>query len=122
MDVLVDSSVWIAHFRSRNEALVDLLSRDQVLIHPMILGELACGTPPDRVRTLADLSSLRYGQQASLSEALEFVERHQLYGLGCGLVDMFLLASTLMSKATLWTLDKRLGKLAGRFGVLHTTQ
>ena len=122
MDVLVDSSVWIAHFRKRDEALVDLLGRDRVLIHPMILGELACGTPPDRARTLADLSTLRYGQQPSLSEAMDFVERHQLYGLGCGLVDMFLLASARMSHATLWTLDKRLGKLAARFGVLHAIQ
>jgi predicted nucleic acid-binding protein len=78
MDVLVDTSVWVAHFRSRNEALVDLLSQDRVLIQPMILGELACGTPPDRARTLADLSSLRHCQEPSLREALDFVERHQL--------------------------------------------
>jgi predicted nucleic acid-binding protein len=115
MDVLIDTSVWIAHFRERNDGLVDLLNQDHVLIHPMILGELACGTPPDRVRTLADLSNLRYSQQPTLGEVMKFVERHQLYGLGCGLIDMFLLASALMSHSKLWTLDKRLAKLSARW-------
>lgn len=119
INVLVDTSVWIAHFRNRNDALVELLLQDRVLIHPMILGEIACGTPPDRMRTLADLSSLRYCQQPSHAEVITFVERHRLYGLGCGLVDMFLLASALMSNSKLWTLDKRLEKLATHFDISH---
>lgn len=42
----------------------------------------------------------------------------KLYGLGCGLVDIVLLASTLMTpNAELWTLDKRLNALSDRFGV-----
>ena len=49
---------------------------------------------------------------------MAFIEREKLYGLGCGLVDMLLLASTLITPgAALWTLDKRLAELAGRFGV-----
>jgi hypothetical protein len=39
-------------------------------------------------------------------------------GLGCGLVDISLLASTLITPDTLlWTQDKRLALLAMRFGV-----
>ena len=59
-------------------------------------------------------------QLASLREVMDFIEREELYGLGCGSVDMVLLASTLVtSVAALWTLDERLAALADRFGVLH---
>lgn len=118
--VLVDTSVWVAHFRQRHEALVALLAADQALIHPMVLGELACGTPPQRTRTLSDLGLLQTTQQASLREVMAFVDRGQLFGLGCGLVDMSLLASTLLTPgARLWTLDKRLADLAARYEVAH---
>ena len=118
--VLVDTSVWGYHFRQRCAALANLLTLDLVLIHPMVLGELACGTPPSREQTLADLARLQPTQQASMREVLAFVERERLFGLGCGLVDMALLASTLMTPgAELWTLDKRLVALAERFGVMH---
>ncbi len=54
--VLVDTSVWIDHFRNRNEALVNLLNQDLALTHPMVIGEIACGTPPaPRTQTLGDL-------------------------------------------------------------------
>ncbi len=119
-DVLVDTSVWVGHFRERDGTLIDLLTSDRVLMHPLVLGELACGTPPARSQTLGDLALLRPSQQASLPEVMAFIEREALFGLGCGLVDVLLLASTLMTPdAELWTLDKRLASLASRFGVLH---
>lgn len=118
--VLIDTSVWVAHFRQHNPALVSLLSADQALMHPMVLGELACGTPPKRERTLSDLGLLQTTQQASLGEVIAFVDREQLFGLGCGLVDISLLASTLLTPGTtLWTLDKRLAELAARYRVAH---
>lgn len=121
MTVLVDTSVWVDHFRRRNETLGSLLSRHLALIHPMVLGELACGTPPaPRTRTLHDLSLLMAAEQATLDEVMQFVEREKLYGLGCGLVDLSLLASTLVTPgARLWTLDRRLADLANRFGVAY---
>lgn len=119
--VLIDTSVWIEHFRQRSEALIDLLEGDVALTHPMVCAELACGTPPaPRAQTLHDLELLRPTQQASLREVVDFIEREKLYGLGCGLVDMVLLASTLITPgAELWTLDKRLAALSERFGVMH---
>ena len=118
--VLVDTSVWVDHFRNRNDALVELLALDLVLAHPMILGEIACGTPPNRVKTLMDIDRLQPSQQASVREVMAFVERERLFGMGCGLVDMLLLASTLMTPGVeLWTLDRRLSGLAERFGVRH---
>ncbi len=119
MSVLIDTSVWVDHFRRRSEALIRLLVQDLALTHPMVVAELACGTPPEpRARTLKDIAALQPVRSAHLDEVLEFVERESLYGLGCGLVDLTLLASTLMTAgSSLWTLDKRLAGLAERFGV-----
>jgi predicted nucleic acid-binding protein len=118
--VLIDTSVWVAHFRERNEHLVGLLLSDAALTHPMIWGELACGTPPDRARTLGDIRLLEQAQHANLGEVLAFVEKEQLYGLGCGLIDLTLLASVILTPgAELWSLDKRLAALAERYGVMH---
>jgi hypothetical protein len=118
--VLVDTSVWVDHFRLGNDALVELLELDLVMAHPLIVGEIACGTPPRRIQTLSDLNGLQQTQQVSVREVLEFIERERLFGLGCGLVDLMLLASALMTPGVeLWTLDQRLSTLAERFGVLY---
>ena len=121
MSVIVDTSVWVDHFRQTNRALVDLMLQDSVLVHPMVIVEIACGTTPaPRSQSLENLALLQLCKQATLSEVLALVDRERLYGLGCGLVDMCLLASTLITPAAaLWTLDKRLAGLAQRFGVAH---
>ncbi len=118
--ILVDTSVWVDHFRQHNAALASLLDLDLVMVHPLVIGEIACGTPPDRTQTLSDLRVLQQTQQASINEVVDFIARERLFGLGCGLVDLLLLASAMMSPGVeLWTLDKRLCALAERFGVLH---
>ncbi|WP_028218239.1 type II toxin-antitoxin system VapC family toxin [Paraburkholderia oxyphila] len=119
MNVLIDTSVWVDHFRQRNETLIQLITSDQALTHSLVLLELACGTPPaPRARTLSDIGLLRRAQQATSSEVMQFVEAEQLYGRGCGGVDLTLLASTLMTPgASLWTLDRRLERLARQFNV-----
>ena len=76
MSVLLDSSVWVDHFRRRNDRLVDLIVMDLGLTHPMIVGELACGTPPaPRLQTLSDIELLRPVTPASVRETIEFIER-----------------------------------------------
>jgi len=117
--VLADSSVWVAHFRKSSRLLQSLLATDQVLCHPLILLELACGTPPaPRERTLGDLKKLQQSVVATTEETLELVEREQLQDLGCGAVDMSLLASVLLtSDALLWTVDKNLDALSTRMGI-----
>lgn len=112
--VLVDTSVWIAHFRRSNPLLAGLLEQDRVLMHPHVLLEIACGTPPaPRARTLTYLSHLRAAPQASATELLEFIARHKLHNRGCGMVDLSLLASArLAPHARLWTLDQSLQTLA----------
>jgi predicted nucleic acid-binding protein len=119
MSVLVDTSVWVDHFRHSNSSLVSLMAQDRVMGHPMVLAEIACGTPPaPREQTLCDMALLRQAHSASMSELMAFIEQEKLYGLGCGLVDLALLASACITPdAALWTLDKRLAGLAKRMGV-----
>jgi predicted nucleic acid-binding protein len=118
--VLADTSVWIAHIRKSNPALQTLLSVDQVLCHPMVLIEIACGTSPaPRDRTLSDLRQLRSATVANTDETLTLIEQEQLQDSGCGAIDLLLLGSVLLtSDAVLWTLHKNLRALAARFDIL----
>jgi predicted nucleic acid-binding protein len=117
--VLADTSVWVDHFRRADPVLQSLLERDEILCHPLILLEIACGTPPaPRARTLSDLRGLRQAVVATVDEALALIEAKQLHNTGCGAVDMALLASVLLTpEALLWTTDKKLAALAARAGV-----
>jgi predicted nucleic acid-binding protein len=119
--VLVDTSVWVDHFHKGNDGLIKLISLDLVMTHPMVVAEIACGTPPaPRASTLYYLSLIQPSNQASLEEVVAFIERERLYGLGCGLVDLSLLTSALITPgAQLWTLDKRLAELAERFDLAY---
>lgn len=121
MRVLIDTSVWVDHFRNRNEFLINLIETDMALTHQMVIAELACGTPPPpRTRTLQDIGLLQQANQATLGEVIDFIEREKVYGLECGLVDMALLASTLITPGCrLWSLDKRLADLTDRFKVAY---
>ena len=116
--VLADTSVWVAHFRSTNPVLQSLVAMDQVLCHPLIVLELACGTPPaPRERTLGDLKRLQQAVVATPDEILSLIEREQFHDSGCGAIDMALLASVLLTPDTLlWTIDKKLDALAARLG------
>jgi predicted nucleic acid-binding protein len=117
--VLVDTSVWVAHFRLANPVLQSLLATDQVLCHPLIIIELACGTPPaPRARTLDDLKKLQQAVIATSDETLSLIENKRCYDTGCGATDVALLASALLTADTqLWTMDKDLADLAARLGV-----
>ncbi|QWE20088.1 PIN domain-containing protein [Polynucleobacter sp. AP-Kolm-20A-A1] len=119
--VLVDTSVWVAHFRKSNTSFESLLVNDQVLCHPLVLMELACGTPPaPREKFLSNLQKLQQATVATTSETLKLIERHKLYESGCGAIDVSLLSSTLLSKnASLWTFDKHLETLASRLGISY---
>lgn len=117
--VLADTSVWVAHFRRSNPVLQSLVAMDQVLCHPLIVLEIACGTPPaPRERTIEDLKELQQASVATTDETLALIEREQFHDCGCGAIDVALLASALLTPNTLlWTLDKNLGALALRMGV-----
>ena len=107
--ILADTSVWIDHLRSENLQLTVLLRDDQVLMHPMVIGELACGNLPNREDTLTELMKLPVPPIATDDEVLFFIERHQLMGRGIGYIDAHLLASVAISSSDLlWSNDRRL--------------
>lgn len=115
MNVLVDTSVWVAHFKQRDERLVALLEAGLVVCHPHVVVEVACGTPPNRRSVISALSDLERVPVATAEEILLLIERHALHGRGCGFVDLSLLASVLLGDGTrLWTLDRRLDTVAAR--------
>ena len=116
--MIVDTSVWIDHFRMRNDALVAALDAQQVEMHPFVVGELALGTIPRRRQALRWLDALPLVAVAADSEVRSLVERRRLAGRGIGWVDAHLLASALISHSDLWTEDRRLGEVAAEIGVL----
>ena len=107
--ILVDTSVWVDHLRSGDAQLADLLERGAVLMHPFVVGEIACGSLTDRSSILELLEDLPAAVVAEREEVLAFIERHVLHGKGIGYVDVHLLASVVLTEgASLWTRDKRL--------------
>src|SRR5690242_5901141 len=98
---LVDTSVWVEHFRSGSTGLESLLSRGEVLCHPFIIGELACGNLKNRSTILSLLDELPRAIQADEEEVLHCIEQHRLMGKGLGYVDIHLLVSALMTKVPL---------------------
>lgn len=117
---LVDTSVWIEFFRRGNQELEQLLELGTVLMHPFILGELACGHLEPRTQILGDLQDLPSATVANDSEVLFFIEQHQLMGQGIGYLDAHLLVSTQLSvDARLWTFDKKLSSAAALLSPSH---
>lgn len=117
MNVLVDTSVWVGHFKQRDERLVSLLKSGLVVCHPHVVVEVACGTPPHRSQVIGMLSSLQSAPVATAGELLSLIDQRSLFGRGCGFVDVNLLASALLGVQTmLWTLDKRLESAATEIG------
>jgi predicted nucleic acid-binding protein len=114
--ILVDTSVWIEHFRKENERLRTLLYDEQVLCHPFVIGELACGRLQNREEILSLVHALPEARVAEQAEVLNFLETRQLYERGLGWVDAHLLASALLSGCPLWTLDKPLQRAAAALG------
>ena len=115
---LVDTSVWIEHLRAGNERLKTLLFDEQVLCHPFVIGELACGMLQKREEILSMLKALPEAHLLEHEEVLSFLEARRLYRAGIGWVDAHLLASTLLTGCTLWTFDKPLRRAAAALNVL----
>jgi len=110
--VLVDTSVWIDHFRAGEARLARLLEDVELVMHPLVIGELACGNLRNRREILSLLSNLPHVAQVSNDEVLFFIERHRLHGRGLGLVDVHLLACCAVEGVALWSKDVRLMKTA----------
>lgn len=110
--MLVDTSVWVDHFRRGNGDLSILLNRGEVECHPFIIGELACGSLRRRSEVLFLLQNLPGLPEGSHDEVLAFIDRHSLMGRGVGWVDAHLLVSASLARTPLWTHDRNLAAVA----------
>ena len=117
--VLIDTSVWIDHFRRGDELLTYLLEQSQVVLHPWVIGELACGNLAQREQTIGLLQNLCVQKIAQDNEVLFLIAQHGLFGLGIGYVDAQLLASCRLFGYTLLTRDKRLLAAAQNLGLAY---
>jgi predicted nucleic acid-binding protein len=110
--MLVDTSVWIDHFRRKNARLSGLLEATQVWSHPFVIGELACGNLARRREVLAYLDALPQTPLVDRDDVRGFIESHSLSGRGLGWIDVHLLASARLASVPFWTVDKRLAAVA----------
>ncbi len=118
--ILVDTSVWIDHLRAGDEHLGTLLESCQVLAHPFVTGELACGNLINRTEVLALLGQLPQAPLATDAEVLIFIEQFALIGRGIGYIDAHLLAAaSLADPAWLWTRDQRLERAAASLALAY---
>ena len=118
--ILVDTSVWVDHLRRGDPGLVGLLERSAVVMHPFVVGEIACGSLRDRTSLLELLQDLPRAVMATDDEVMHFIERHSLHGKGIGYIDIHLLVSVaLTAGATLWTRDQKLRQSATALGFAY---
>ena len=115
--VLVDTSIWVSHLREADTDLASLLLAEEVVCHPFVIGELACGNLANREEILALLQELPGAITAQHEEVLSFIDARRLMGRGIGLVDVHLLTSAVLSGLPIWTRDRRLREAAVEIGV-----
>lgn len=118
--ILVDSSIWIDHINKSDEELAGLMRRRRVLLHPMVVAEIALGSLTDRQILSSQLAILPATSVVPHAEIMATIEWRKLYGCGIGYVDLHLLAAAQSVGALLWTRDKKLLKQATRLGVAFT--
>ena len=119
--VLVDTSVWVSHLRQSNSKLQKLLQEYKVISHPFIIGELACGNINNRTEIISLIQSLPNLDTVEDEELLLFIEHNKLMGTGLGLVDVHLLASSILAGIPLWTQDKKLKQACSRLCIDFST-
>jgi predicted nucleic acid-binding protein len=115
--ILVDSSIWIDHFRHGDAELIKIVEDDRLLCHPFIVGELALGSLRERDAVIAFLAAQREAVIATHAEVMTVIDRHSIFSMGIGYTDAHLLTSTLLDRrSSLWTRDKRLAAAALKVG------
>ena len=119
--ILIDTSIWIDHFRHGDAELRRIIEDDRLLCHPSVIGELALGSLRDRSSVMAFLAAQRGAVVATHDEVMTMIDRYGIFSMGIGYTDAHLLASVLLEqRAALWTRDKRLRAAAEKAGApLH---
>ena len=122
MSVLVDTSIWIRFLANRGRYAVELdrlLSRDEVIGHDFVYGELLIGDRGGRKALLANYERMDQAPLVAHPEVVAFVRDRKLNGRGIGWIDAHLLASSLVGRLTLWTADSPLAVVATELGIAY---
>jgi len=82
--ILADTSVWVEHLRHGNRDFAKLLANDEILMHPFVAGELACGSLKNRAAFLDFINALSGTKIATHTEAFHLLDNNQLWGRGIG--------------------------------------
>ena len=117
--VLVDTSVWVEHFRSGVGHLSELLLDGRVVTHLVVIGELSCSGLCNRSEILLLMESIPRMRGVNRHELGYFIEQAALAGVGLGLLDAELLACVKLDGAELWSWDRRLHDCASDLGMAH---
>ena len=118
--ILVDSSIWIDHIHVGEPLLDDHLLREQALMHPHVLGEVALGSIRRRESVLARFERLPAPNMAKEGHVLHLIEQNNFWSTGIGYTDAHLLASALLTPdGLIWTRDKRLHAQVQLLGVAY---
>ena len=117
--VLVDTSVWVRHLREGDPDLEQLLDSGEVMCHPYIVGELACGNLKNRREVLSLLQLLPPATPAKHEEVLQFIEQNHLMGKGLGYIDVHLSASAVLTGVPMWSYDKKLDEANEGLGIRY---
>jgi len=86
-------------------------------IHAFVIGELAAGSVPNRVKLLSDLATYPRLNMASDEEVHYVLESRKLWGKGLGWIDLHLLAATRIAGWSLYTADGGMVKAARQMDV-----
>ena len=117
--ILADTSVWVQHFRHGLSGFASALDLGHVMIHTIVIGELATGNLRHREQTLAALHALPRVHQGTHDECFAYLETHRLFGLGLAWNDVQLLAAADLTHVPLWTCDHPLERAAAKMGLLY---
>ena len=117
--VLVDTSVWVGHLRQGKPHLERLLNDGEVVCHPFVVGELACGNIRNRTEILSLIKILPLVTEATNEEVLQFIEQNHLMGKGLGYIDVHLCASAVLTGVPMWTYDRRLNEAIEELGIRY---
>ncbi len=115
--IILDTSIWIEFLKQNAdyfEKIKDLLENQKVLAVECIFAELLQGARDESERTV--IESYWKNLPKSVHEnvwiqAGRYSSEHKLLSKGVGIIDTVILLSARLSKARLYTLDKKLLKL-----------
>lgn len=91
--ILADTSIWIDHLRKADAELAELLNKNEIVMHPFIMGEILLGSRSKRADIETSLTEMPQAIKASDKEVLFFIRSAKVFGRGIGWVDTHLLVS-----------------------------